>query len=206
MSRFRLKWMLKGRPARNRPEEDLERRELRLGTSPNDDILLTDQLVAERALIFRATPTGDALLIEPRDLFAGAFLNGKPIDDTTRFEPGDVLQVGQALVSFTIEDDAYALEIYEDYLGHTIFQESKRELSIDLEGWGEAHWGRSRFLRRANLAALLLGIAALAAFPFSTESSLLSRGPLSPVHQAAGVSCRRMKTLQPCSTYVIRNT
>ncbi len=189
MSLFRVTWFLKGRPNRHRPAVELERAAIRVGTGPDDDVRLIDPFVAAQALVLQSVEPG-VLRIDPQDLLAGAFVNGCPIDGETVYRPGDVLQVGQALIEFKVDGELFALDVKEDHLGHTVFESSKRKLKLEMTTWGEADWGRSRTVRAMYVAVALIGVMLLAASLVSSEPELLSRGPLSSVHKAAGVSCK----------------
>jgi hypothetical protein len=192
VARFVLKYLLNGRPNRNRPDQAVDRDRLVLGSRPSADLFVKERLVGSEAAVIAFD--GTRLTVEILDDFAGAFLEGRPVAGRVPFPDGASLQVGYLLVKPAI-DAAKAtctLTVSEGYLPSTVewfVKQEKPEKGFALESSGpqEHLWGASPVLRRLNGIAFALGAAALLAFPLLKDTSAVTRGTLARHHQAGSV-------------------
>jgi len=192
MARFVLKYLLNGRPNRNRADQAVDRERLVLGSRPSADIFVKERLVGSEAAVLSFD--GTRLSVEILDDFAGAFLEGRPVAGKVPFPDGASLQVGYLLVKAAIDaaKGTCTLTVSEGYLPSVVewfVKQEKPEKAFALESSGpqEHLWGASPVLRRLNGIALALGAAALLAFPILKDTSAVTRGELARHHQAAAV-------------------
>ena len=188
MPRFILKFKLRGRLNRDRPDVSLERSEVLLGSRPLADVYVADRLVAQEALAFRFD--GTHLALDVRARLAGVFVDGRPVEGHGALHSGAVVQIGHALVECVVDaaKGECTLTTNEQHLAAVvdgIVLKSKPATAFALVDPGpqEHRWGRSPVLRRSNWLAAAAGIAVLAAFPFLRNSQAMSRGELHASHR-----------------------
>jgi len=190
VARFLLKYKLKGRPNRGRPDETLETRRIVLGSRPLADIYVADRLVAQEAVAFQFD--GNTLQIEVLFDLAGVFVNGVPVEGTGPVPDGASVQLGHTLVDVAIDyaEGVCALTASEGHLTSTVEGVVKRAkpgkpFALVDPGPQEHRWGKNPLLRKGNWAAVAFGCLILAAFPFLQNTEALTRGELASFHQSS---------------------
>ncbi len=190
MARFNVKYKLKGRPNRGRPDETLASKRITLGSRPLADIYVPDRLVAQEAVAFQFD--GNTLQIEVLFDLAGVFVNGSPVEGTGPVPDGASVQIGHTLVEVAIDyaEGVCTLSANEGHLPGVVdgvVKRAKPETPFALVDPGpqEHRWGKNPLLRKGNWAAVIFGCLILAAFPFLQNSEAMTRGELASVHQAS---------------------
>jgi hypothetical protein len=188
MSRFVLKFKLRGRANRDRPDEVVERPEIVLGSRPLADVYVADRLVPQEAIVFHFD--GAHLSLEVRGRLAGVFVDGAPVDGRGPVRPGATVQVGHALVECAVDaaKGECTLTTNEQYLpqivdGIVMKAKPAKPFALTDSGPQEQRWGKSPVLRRANWIAAALGLSVLAAFPFVKDTDAMTRGTLYDRHR-----------------------
>lgn len=187
MARFVLKWKMRGRANRERPDKTMERDEVVLGSRPLADVYVNDRLVPQEALVFRFD--GASLSMEVKGRLAGAFVDGHPVQGRGPVRPGATIQIGHALVETAVDatKGECTLTTNEQYLAQVVDSivlkaKPAKPFALVDSGPQEQRWGKSPVMRRANLVAVVVGFLVLAAFPFVQDSQAMSRGPLFHAH------------------------
>ncbi len=187
-ARFVLKFKLKGRPNRDRPDVTRETRRVVLGSRPLADIYVKDRLVSQEAIAFDYD--GSRLQVEVLGSLSGVFVDGSPVEGVGRIGNGSTVHVGHTFVEVAVDPatSTCTLTTSELYLPSFVDGVVKRAkvdppFALGDSGPQEHRWGRNPLLRRANWGAVALGAIVLLAFPFLGESELLSRGELARAHQ-----------------------
>jgi hypothetical protein len=187
VARIVLKFKLRGRPNRERPDKVVERGEVALGSRPLADIYVNDRLVPQEALVFQFD--GVHLSMDVGGLLAGVYVDGQPVDGRGPVRAGATVQVGHALVECAVDaaKGECTLTTNEQYLQgvvDSIVMKAKPAKSFALVDSGpqEHRWGKSPVLRRWNWIAGIAGVALLAAFPFVRNTEAMTRGELFHAH------------------------
>lgn len=187
MPRIVLKFKLRGRPNRERPDKAVEKGEVVLGSRPLADIYVNDRLVPQEALVFQFD--GAHLSMDVGARLAGVYVDGAPVDGRGPVRAGATVQVGHALVECAIDaaKDECTLTTNEQYLQgvvDSIVMKAKPAKAFALVDSGpqEHRWGKSPVLRQWNWIAAIAGVALLAAFPFVRNSQAMTRGELFHAH------------------------
>ena len=188
MPHFVLKYKLKGRPNRGPPDQTVETASVVLGSRPLANVYVPDRLVAQEALRFDFD--GRRLEIEVLADLAGVFVDGRPVDGRGPLAADSVVQIGHTHVTVEIDEEhgVCTLTTWEQYLPSFVEGIVKRAkpatpFALVDPGPQEHLWGRNPLLRRLNWGAGLLGVLALAAFPFARDTEALTRGELTAHHQ-----------------------
>ncbi len=188
MPRFVLKFKMRGRPNRDRPDRTLEREEVVLGSRPLADVYVPDRLVPQEALALRFD--GTHLSVDVRGRLAGAFVDGHPLEGHGQLKHGATVQIGHALVECAIDaaKGECTLTTNEQYLqavvdGIVTKTKPAKPFALVDSGPQEQRWGKSAVLTRANWAAASVGVAILAAFWFGKDTDAMSRGELFHAHK-----------------------
>lgn len=187
-ARFVLKFKLRGRANRDRPDKIVERPEVVLGSRPLADIYVADRLVPQEALVFHFD--GAHLALEVKGRLAGVFVDGSPVDGRGPVRSGATVQAGHALVDCAVDaaKGECTLTTNEQYLpqivdGIVMKAKPAKAFALTDSGPQEHRWGKTPILRRANWIAAALGLAVLAAFPFVRNSEAMTRGALYDKHR-----------------------
>ncbi len=190
MAAFIVKYKLKGRPNRNRPQETFKRSRIILGSRPLAEIYTADRMTTLEAVAFEFED--GSLKLDVLDQLAGVFLDGQPVGGTARIENGAQVQVGQTLVDVELDTESgvctlTASELYLTSMVEGIVKKAKPEtpFSLDPDGPQEQRWGASDLLGRLNWLAVALGLLPLLAFVFVHNTEAMTRGELSNPHQAS---------------------
>ena len=188
MARFVLKFKLRGRPVRERPDEVVERGEVVLGSRPLADIYVNDRLVPQEALVFQFDGTN--LVMDVNALLAGVYVDGLPVEGKGPVRSGATVQVGHALVECAIDGakGECTLTTNEQYLqgvvdGIVLKAKPAKSFALVDSGPQEHRWGKTAILRRWNWIAGIAGVALLAAFPFVRNTNAMTRGELFHAHK-----------------------
>ncbi len=187
MSRFILKFKLRGRANRDKPDRIVDRGEVVLGSRPLADVFVADRLVSQEEIVFHFD--GAHLALEVKGKLSGVFVDGHPVDGRGSLRSGATVQVGHSLVECAI-DAAKAectLTTNEQYLpqvvdGIVMKTKPSRPFALVDPGPQEHRWGKTPYLRRANWIAGVAGVLLLAAFPFVKDTEAMTRGELHHAH------------------------
>jgi hypothetical protein len=187
MPRFILKFKMRGRANRDRPDRVVERDDVLLGSRPLADVYVPDRLVPQEALSFQFD--GVHLSMDVRTRLAGVFIDGRPVDGQGQVKSGSTIQIGHALVECVVDaaKGECTLTTNEQYLqavvdGIVTKSKPAKPFALVDSGPQEHRWGKSAVLATSNWLAAALGLALLAAFPFVKDTDTLSRGELFHSH------------------------
>jgi hypothetical protein len=187
MARFVLKFKLRGRANRDRPDKVVEKEQVVVGSRPLADVYVNDRLVAQEALVFRFD--GSQLSLDNRERLAGVFVDGRPVVGQGVVRPGATIQIGHALIETAVDaaKGECVITVNEQYLPaavDSIVMKAKpaKPFALVDSGPQEHRWGKSAVLTRSNWVAAALGLLLLAMFPFVQHTDAMSRGELFHAH------------------------
>lgn len=187
MPRFVLKFKLRGRANRDKPDKTVDRGEVVLGSRPLADVFVADRLVSQEEIVFRFD--GAHLTLDVKGRLAGVFVDGHPVDGHGSLRSGATVQVGHSLVECAVDaaKGECTLTTNEQYLpqvvdGIVVKTKPAKPFALVDPGPQEHRWGKTPYLRRANWIAGIAGLLLLAAFPFVRNTEAMTRGELFHAH------------------------
>lgn len=205
MPRFLLKFLLKGRPNKGRPDVESPRARLTFGSRPTADLYVNDRMLSREAAVF--TFDGSRLTVDLKEPLAGVFVDGRPVDGHAQIPSGSTVQAGHTLITAEVDPstETCTLTVAEGYLPAVvdeIVKKAKPEVPFALvdSGTQEERWGKTPHMRRFNVVAFWGGLACLASFFALKNTEAMTRGELASTHMIGNADHgeRSMASCEDC--------